>query len=115
MKRGLEQSLASPQPDLAGIPLSFLSQDTGLSQAVVGFGGICLAFIGFPKGKWLSFSQEDPPCLWVRACHRDVGLWQSWLSKPASGVGLEGHEVISGEWQSFPSGTKDPLVLGGKD
>lgn len=65
MKLGLELSLASSQPDLAGIPLSFLSRDTGLAQAIAGFGGIYLAFIGFPKGKWPSFSQEELLCLWV--------------------------------------------------
>lgn len=53
------------------------------------------------------------PCGW-ELFHKDVGLWQSWVSKLAPGVGCEGHKVASGEWQSFPSGTKDLLVLGEK-
>lgn len=73
------------------------------------------------KRKWLSFSQEhspprppNTPCGW-ELFHRVSGLWQSWVSKLAPGVGPECHKVTSGEWQTFPSGTKDLLVLGGQN
>lgn len=67
----------------------------------------------FPKENGRLSPRKTPcACGWVRACQRDVGLWQSWLSQPAPGVGLDGHRVVSGERRSFPSGTKDLLVLG---
>lgn len=96
------------------VPLSFLSQNTGPWHAVIGFGGIYVTFISFPKENGF-LSPRKPPC----ACgwelfRRDGGLWQSWVSKLAPGLGLKAIKVTSGEWQSFPSGTKDLLVLGGK-
>lgn len=111
---GLELSLASSQPDLAGGPLSFLSQDTGPSQAILGFGGIYLVFIGFSKEHGFLSPRKTPYACGWELFHKDAGLWQSWVSQLAPGFGLEGHKVASGEWQSFPSGTKGLLVLGEK-
>lgn len=111
---GLELSLASSQPDLAGGPLSFLSQDTGPSQAILGFGGIYLVFIGFSKEHGFLSPRKTPYACGWELFHKDAGLWQSWVSQLAPGFGLEGHKVASGEWQSFPSGTKGLLVLGDK-
>lgn len=81
-----------------------------------------MAFIGFQKKMAFflpgTFSPAAPPSptdLVGENFSIVSGLWHSWVSKLAPGVGPECHKVTSGEWQTFPSGTKDLLVLGGQN